>query len=562
MAAGMLQGLTPLLEQFFLNPLGILALAGLIPLLIFYLVRPEPEEKVMPSMMFFRSQEADSKLRNAMRTLLRNLILLLHILLVIGFALAIANPYIQTMEKTDSSVVVVDRSASMEGKTAEILDFLDGKLAKDNTVILVDDEVSVEAQEATPERVKSIVSNMEYEDTETDIATGIQTGLNYPGNMLLASDLHQTVDSRNIKQKLDSTSKPVEAMDVETQNRLGVTELNIQDNTTEVGVTSFYSNNRTLNIDINDETREFTLRPGYNTLEVEHSTGRNTVELPEDQVPADNSAYFYVPERGRIGVELLGAENRYFEKAVELIRQTEEHVSTPESPADVYALRESPTSLDAEQIREDVEGGGAAIVFPGSDAMSEVFDFEASDQTKEGEVTLNFLSEIEIGETTYIDRSIEGGESLSDPAEAVKIHEYGEGRVLAFNVDSQRFRENLMYPVFWKETILRISDRPTVDELNLQTGTTVSYDSLTTPEGEQVQGQVELEKTGFYTTDSETFSVNLLSQEESSVQPLDYESSGNPERVMAARSLQNLSIVVILFLILLELSYLRYRGDI
>ncbi|MFB6215450.1 MAG: BatA domain-containing protein, partial [Candidatus Aenigmatarchaeota archaeon] len=85
----MLPGITNTLSKYFLQPEGLLALAALIPLLIFYLIQKKPEQQIMPSMMFFMRDKKSGKARQAFRTLLRNWLLLLHILLIAGFAAAI-----------------------------------------------------------------------------------------------------------------------------------------------------------------------------------------------------------------------------------------------------------------------------------------------------------------------------------------------------------------------------------------------------------------------------------------------------------------------------------------
>ena len=85
----------PLLQQYVLNPVGLIAISSIIPVIIFYLTRPEPERKVMPSMEFFKEDERRSKLRNALKKLQNNILLLINILTIILLSLGIAGLYLQ-----------------------------------------------------------------------------------------------------------------------------------------------------------------------------------------------------------------------------------------------------------------------------------------------------------------------------------------------------------------------------------------------------------------------------------------------------------------------------------
>ena len=104
----------PIIEDIFLNPIGLLAVLSILPLLIFYLMKPKPEERVMPSMMFFREEKEDDKLRKAYRKLISNLPLLLQIFAVLAFAAAFANPYMNMSQPSQKSVIVLDQSSSVK----------------------------------------------------------------------------------------------------------------------------------------------------------------------------------------------------------------------------------------------------------------------------------------------------------------------------------------------------------------------------------------------------------------------------------------------------------------
>ena len=85
-----IQSILHQLGNYFLEPWALALMTALIPLLIFYMVKPKPEEMMLPSLRFFMEQQKNSKVRSAIRLIRRNMFLLLHILLVMGLAIAAA----------------------------------------------------------------------------------------------------------------------------------------------------------------------------------------------------------------------------------------------------------------------------------------------------------------------------------------------------------------------------------------------------------------------------------------------------------------------------------------
>lgn len=537
----------PVLENFFLNPFGLLALLALVPLLIFYLARPQPEEKMMPSIMFFKKQEGESKLKKAFRTLLRNLVLLLHILVILAFAFTLAQPFAEVPERPDDAVIVVDRSASMQSQKANVEQFIEDNMGEENTVIASDARTEVLAENVAGEQALSIIRNMEYRDTETDIVSGIQMATNYPGELVVASDLDQTVDGRDPVESLDSSPKPVELLDSEASNTNAVTNIDIGKNTTDISIRSFRSETETVTAEFNGDEREIELDPGLNVYEVRNSEGRNSFSLPSDGVQADDEAFFVVPRSGAIGVKTERTD-MYFEKAVQLIDETENAVL--DENTDVFFINGE--AEDAETIREKVDNGASAIVTGESQALKTVFELNTSSNRENGLVTLNYPQRIDIGNVDYIDRRLDSGDSLSTPEEAVKLLEYGEGKVLAFNADMTQFKGNILYPIFWRQIILRMSDTPTVGEINIETGTAIDN-------GEET---VFIDSAGFHEADSRTYAANLVSNDESTIEASNPDFSGSLIESTTDKNLQNLSVFIIALLMLIEMAYLYKIGEI
>lgn len=529
----------PVLEQIFLNPIGLLALLALVPLLIFYLARPQPEEKLMPSMMFFRKHEADSKLRSAFRRLMRNFVLLLHILIIAAFAFALAEPFAEMPERPDDAVLVLDRSASMQGQDIE--SFIGDNLGERNTVIATGSQTEVKAESVPADQAMSVVQDIQFHDTETDLISGLQTARNYPGEIVVASDLRQTVDDRNPEEILESTSNPVEVMDTDQSNTHAVTEVDVGDETTEISIVRYGSGEDTVQAQHNEQEVEIELEEGLNIHEIENEPGRNTFTLPDDGLNVDNEAFFYIPEHEGLGIYTV-EEDSHFREAVDLIDEFT-YVEEAEN-ADVYFI-----NGDYPDIADEVDDGDAAVLTKQSDVFEE-FGLEASTDTVQDEVVIDYPQRISLGQVEYRETGLEG-ESLSNPDEVVQIHSYGEGSVLAFNAEMTGFRGNILYPVFWRHALLRVTDTPSTTDLNIQTGQSVT-------EGDET---VQITETGFHEVGDRTYAANLESEDESSVRTTTAEFEGTTLEATTERNLQNLSVFLIALLILVELLYLYRIGE-
>lgn len=558
-------GSNPVINQYLLNPIGILALLAFIPLAIFYLVKPKPEEQIMPAMRFFQKEEGRSQLKKAFRTLLRNFVLLLQILTIIGFAIVLAEPFSYVQEQSDNTVVILDRSASMNGNFGELKNRVESNLGEKNTLILVDSDVQVQVEEAPASEIKRILDRTNPVQTETDIISALDTARNYRGELVIASDLDQTVDQRSVREKLDShASRSIEILKPETENKWGITDVEPGRNETYVEITSFMETQQTLEVENNGEKRQLSLEPD-STVRVSFpsQTGRNTVELPEDELSVDNTAYYSIPESETINVAYAGPVNQYFSTAVDLINTTElRYVQEDVSEAEIYVLggeniRESKVS----SIEQKVNQGASAVVFADSNALGNTFGFNTTPKAVNRSVSINEPQRIPLGQTEIIDKNIAGGESVTTPSSAIRIHQYGEGNLMAYNIDESGFRQDFLYPVFWEAMFSRLSDKPGVDELNFQTGEELDAGVVNSPEGQRFEGRISINQSGFYTSGDTVYASNLESEDESSLEDVDFEPRKSHETSTSRKNMQHMATVLLLALIFVEVIYLWYRGD-
>ena len=553
----------PFVKQFFLNPAGLIAVLAVIPLLIFYLMKPKPEEQIMPSMRFFQEEKKDDTLRRAYRKLITNLPLLLQLLAILGFAGAIANPYMTAQESSEKTVMVLDRSASVSDGFNYLKQELEDYTGEENTLIVADSEVKVLAESAPESRIKTILQRMEPVHTETDLVSALRIAQNYDGELVVASDLDQTLDQRNPVENLENQAqRPVEVIDPRNTNNWGITSVKPGENTSEIEVSNFREQNTSIEVDTPEGTREILMAPETSTvIKVETGKGRNRVELPDDGMDADNTAYIQVPNLDTVKMRYDGPVNRYLDKAVELASGVQmNYTETTETP-DVYFLATDPDSGEREEIRQNVEKGAAAVITPNSDALSEIFGYNTTEKIRNTSLTINQPVRTSLGEVRVIDRGIKTGKPLTTPGYGIKRIEYGEGTVIAYNIVESDFEKNFVYPVFWRDLIQDIVNRPSISNLNKEIGETIQAESIQSPGGKRYTETAEMNRTGFYTTGSRTYAVNLESSRESDIQKKEYSQDTASGSIKVNKSLQHLAILIILLLVGTDMIYLWYRGD-
>lgn len=550
-----------MVEQFFMNPAGLLAVLALIPLAVFYLMKPKPEEKVMPSMRFFQQEKKDDTLRKAYRKLITNLPLFLQILAVLGFAAALANPYINQLQTSENTVMILDRSASVSGSFQTLKDRLEKRTGEENTLIVADQDVSVLAEEAPGSRIKTILERMDPVHTETDLVSAIQTAGSYRGKLVVASDLDQTADQRSPVEALESQAeRPVEVLKPENGNSWGITSVKPGKNSTEVEVTNFREEPVSIKVSGPEDDKEIEMAPGESRIaSFTSKTGKNTVKLPEDGLEVDNHAYYRIPDHEEIEVNYIGSRNRYLDEAIKLMEEATISYSDGQDP-DIYFINSN--IQDDEKVREirsEVEQGAAAVITTESGALENIFEYETQSKVKNKSLRINKPVRVSLGSTEYVEWGL-SGEGLSGPA-AIQELDYSEGKVLAYGIKSQKFRQNFLYPIFWKKTLTGLVERPSISQLNLRTGSTVDTETLNSPEGRRYSGAVELNRTGFYTGQGNTYAVNLVSPEESNIDEISYRDERSSGTVREQKSIRNLVAALIILLVGLDMIYLRYRGD-
>ncbi|QGA80270.1 vWA domain-containing protein [Candidatus Nanohalobium constans] len=508
-----------ILQQNFLHPVGLAALLGLIPLIIFYLVRPKPEREVMPSMTFFSEEKQKGRIRNALQKLKRNKLLILHILFVVLAAVAIANPLIQGLETDGESVIILDTSASMNDNTQEAKDFAFKHLGSQNTVIAAGSEPRVLVRDASPEAARKAIRSQGNTASSTDLISAVQIASNYNGKMVLASDMAHT-ETGSLESSLSdiSESKAVKTMDLDHENSHGFTDLSFKNGKAHITVQNFLNRDRTVEIRREDsqQVKQVDLPAlSTQTVELDLEPGRHELILPSDELAIDNKLYVSIPDREGIRVKRLGEESRYFREAMNLINQTEYSAGDSFDGAQIYFVEDG-FELGQQRLKnlENQLDQGSAVILEERSELPGFAPVVNSSRSSTRQVQLQ-TSSITSGFTSAVTGYDIEGRSLSQPEEALVMSK--DGKVLLYNVEDEVFGQQITYPIFWKNTLLNMSDRSTAPELNIKTESQVNFGTPVSHQGQEKPKRHKVQETGYY-NGQKTFAANLLNPTESQPQ--------------------------------------------
>jgi hypothetical protein len=560
------------LSQYFLNPLGLLSLLALIPLLAFYFFRPEPEERVMPSMTFFMEDKKSGTIEKAMKKFRQNLLLLLHIIVLLALAAAIANIYSEGQGRPESSVVVYDRSASMSDDTSDAMSFVRGNLGEENTVVVVGEDVKVPLERVPASRARSYLKSLEPRDVRTDIAGGIETASDYRGTLVVASDLDQSVSQRSAAQLVKDISgdgRDVRLMDTTDSNSWGIVGVEPGRRNTTVEIKNFRKTRESITVNVNGNSFQEVIKAGETEPVTFSSSNLNRVRLQADSLVADNTAYISVPPERKFEVLLVSdAGNPHLAKALELISFTQVRQEQPpvsDLDADVYVVgrAESIRPETVESIESSVEEGASLVLFGQEGLEEKGFDSVPGSLGKQREVSVEVLEprRINIGTTQVRKLNKTSGKSLSAPSGALVKRDYGSGEVLLYNVRDGDFRYDFLYPVFWKDVMADLTDRPSIQQLNVNTGESINESWVKPPGGSKVSREVTAGKAGFYNTSTEVYAANLASEDESNTEKPDVQREQVSEEA-TDRTFRDMIALLLAGIAVVELLYLRRNGDV
>jgi hypothetical protein len=167
-------------------PLGLAALAGIIPLTIVYLLKPRPKKVILPSLMFVKkiSQNVLDSRRKITKRITDSLFFL-QLLALVLVSLAIAGPILENYsENADKVVIIIDSSASMTvpDRIDSARSLAINSLGKENTIIAAESIPVVLAKAVDAANAEKVINSMKAKNTPSDLPKSILTVINEKEN--------------------------------------------------------------------------------------------------------------------------------------------------------------------------------------------------------------------------------------------------------------------------------------------------------------------------------------------------------------------------------------------
>jgi hypothetical protein len=597
------------LSDVFLSPLGLVALLTVPPLVVLYLVKPEPERVELPTLRFLTEQVGQSASSPLLEKLLRSLLLLIQIVALVLLATSLATPYISVSEETtvEETVVVVDASASMtttDGGTTRFTRAVAAareEVTGTTSVVVAESEPDVAIRAAPVDEARSTLDGLQPTGTNADLRAAISTAAAIAGENARVVVLSDFADESGWSDAVQSARARGLSVDLRQFAGGGA------DNVGIIGA-SFTGRNVTVSVkNYGDEAvqRQLTLANQRATVQlaagdIETVTftvpagGAPLQMTPGDSLAVDNTVYFAAPTDATIDVLLLTNDrNRYLATALSVIPEVSLTVDEPPTTvdSDAYDVIVYSNVDPSRLLRGNVDagqdlleaGGGVAIQAQTTlpERYGDLLLIEPNGVGQSPAIRRTATTPLTRGITfsppeAYVRGELREGESLVDVGDGsplVATAERGPGRILYYGYieESSSFKFNFQYPVFWKRAVFYLAGREPLPELNRATGDRLQFESETqvqTPDGPVTATVVELDRTGYYALEGRRIGVSLLSEAESDVRatPLEERADrvGVPAREetrLVPRPVTEFVAGAALLLTLVELAYLRRRGD-
>lgn len=387
----------------FENPLALIALLSVIPLIIIYMLRPRPKVLAIPSLMFVLKLERERKRVYASLTkIVQDPLFLIQLLMLILLSIGAAGYYYTSQEPLsgEHTVLVLDTSASMQvdSRFDDAVKIADGYVSKKNSIILASDTPRLALDGDGASAAKDILGKVQPGAGTADLSAAITTGMRLlskegGGRIIVISDFTNSkgddpVSSKNLAESYGisvnfvKVGKPADNIGIingwieATDGKYGYTGVikNYKDQDEKVEIetgtgTSGNSTSFSLNVPAGG-TKQFTLEnlgPGITTVQLN----------VKDSLPVDNKAYISIPDTleqrilyvtddgklpSKTALSLLPTSNLSVAKAVPS--------SLDNYTLVVLAQKETPVASNSVDTIENYVRNGGNAVFIASGALA------------------------------------------------------------------------------------------------------------------------------------------------------------------------------------------------
>ena len=581
------------------NTIGLYAFLSLIPLIIIYLRKPKPVEKIIPSLMFLIKNQKDATKHSFFQKLLRNLVFLLQLLALSIMAFSIVSPYIITSEAVASqnTVIIIDASASSQainnGKTRfensiDIAkDYLQGKVS----IIVASGSPETILEHGTKNQALSLLQTLEPKDTKTSIEGALYEAEsilnNKNGRIIVISDFIVEDVNELLKAKRILSSKDIDVEFISTWNKaknIGIIELGVNKYNTVVYVKNF-----------NDDDAEITaamVKDG-SALETKskiitaHSTEIFNFETPigisevtinsDDDFKLDNTAYISAPLKKQIDVLLItNAKTSYLMKALQSSKDINLKIAEPPivqgiESSEIIIISNIDGNLilpgTLEEISKEVENGKSLIITAQDDinqiGISWLLPVELNEKANNtkacvkviNEFTKQFENNMCFTIVKKYFKAIPKNNTISiieadDSSPLIALGKRGKGNLVYYGIIDEHtdFKTQTSYPIFWNDLLNFLAETGDINNYNFK-----------------IYEKPSIDKAGIYDNGNK-IAVNLLDEDESDIarETLSFDNDEFVSGISQENVVLNLDIYLIIFAILImlfEIFYIKIRGD-
>lgn len=387
----------------FENPLALIALLSVIPLIIIYMLRPRPKVLAIPSLMFVLKLERERKRVYASLTkIVQDPLFLIQLLMLILLSIGAAGYYYTSQEPLsgEHTVLVLDTSASMQvdSRFDDAVKIADGYVSKKNSIILASDTPLLALDGGDASSAKGIFSKVQPGAGTADLSAAITTGMRLlskegGGRIIVISDFTNSkgddpVSSKNLAESYGISVNFVKVG--KPADNIGIINGWIQSTDGKYGYTGVIKNYKDQDENVKIETgtgtsgnsTSFSLNVpagGTNQFTLENlGPGITTVQLNvKDSLSVDNKAYISIPDTSEQRILYVTDDGKLPSRtALSLLPNSNINVvKAVPSSLDNYTLvvlaqKETPIASDSVATIENYVRNGGNAVFIASGALA------------------------------------------------------------------------------------------------------------------------------------------------------------------------------------------------
>jgi hypothetical protein len=591
------------------NPIGWYAFASLIILLLLYLIRPRPRDKQVSSLMFFIKDKGFLRHSMLLRKILNNLLLLLQLAAILLLCFSIMEPFtmINANAASENTIIVLDGSASMQTKDGgstrfeKAVEIAKQKLGGKVTLIFATSMPLVLLEKGSSSDAKSILSNINAQDTPTNIGDAMLAAINIvngeKGIVYVLSDFKYTdgPDPIAAKRALLASNLQVEFINLASKaSNTGIIDLKVSHLDTEVTIKNYNDEPTGISLQAGGQTLN-KLVPGNSVETLAFETPQGITELklqPSDDFMADNKAFISAPDSTKTNVLLVtNAEKSNLKTALSSARDIKLTVSKPPvvpnfnydviivDRVDVqYMLPGFYTDI-SKQVKD-----GKNLIVTAQDAMPSFSILPVKVGAKQESSASVIFTETSFTKH-IVTRHLVSKYYLAEPKEGAAIVAASENNVLLIAVstsglgtvvyyglfdDASTFKTSTDYPIFWDALINYLMKRENLADFNFKTGSTVIVDEqqVGTPDGTIKTDRVSFSRVGKYNFDGKNAVASLLNAKESEVTGEESELKAEDAQLIIEgkteqekKGFEMLLAGLAALALIAELILLKYRGD-